>query len=139
MANKKIKVDDFETKFSQMRIKRKTSTHYRELIKKYFLYENELCDWIINLWKYAKDMEHDETIEIYALVNLELIKDHWDHEKYISCEFLIDDLLRNDPSFFNFKVFIQAKDLSINKVKIYDIITNSYAGKQTQPVLTTLK
>ena len=139
MASKKIKVDDFETKFSQMRIKRRTSTYYRELIKKYFLNENELCDWIINLWKYAKDMEHDETIEIYALVNLELIKDHWDHEKYISCEFLIDHLLRNDPSFFNFEVFIQANDLLINKVKIYDIITKSSAGKQTQPVLTTLK
>ena len=139
MASKKIKVDDFETKFSQMRIKRRTSTFYRELIKKYFLNENELCDWIINLWKYAKDMEHDETIEIYALVNLKLIKDHWDHEKYISCEFLIDHLLRNDPSFFNFEVFIQANDLLINKVKIYDIITKSSAGKQTQPVLTTLK
>ena len=63
-------------------------------------------------------MEHDETIEIYALVNLELIKDHCDHEKYISCEFLIDHLLRNEPSFFNFEVFIQAKDLLINKVKI---------------------
>ena len=113
MASKKIKVDDFETKFSQMRIKRKTSTYYRELIKKYFLNENELCDWIINLWKYAKDMEHDETIEIYALVNLELIKDHWDHEKYISCEFLIDHLLRNDPSFFNFEVFIQAKGYNL--------------------------
>ena len=122
MASKKIKVDDFETKFSQMRIKRRQSTYYRELIKKYYFTENELCDWIINLWKYAKDMEHDETIEIYALVNLELIKDHWDHEKYISCEFLIDHLLRNDPSFFNFEVFIQAKDLSINKAKIYDII-----------------
>ena len=74
MASKKIKVDDFENKFSQMKIKRKTSNHYRELIKKYFLYENELCDWIINLWKYAKHMEHDETIEIYALVNLNLLK-----------------------------------------------------------------
>ena len=124
MANKKVKVDDFETKFSQMRIKHRTCSPYRELIKKYFLHENELCDWIINLWKYAKDMEHDETIEIYALVNLEVIRDYWDHEKYISCEFLIDHLLRNDPSFFNFEVFIQAKDLSINKVKIYDIITN---------------
>ena len=89
---------------------------------------------IINLWKYAKDMEHDETIEIYALV-----KDHWDEEKYISSEFLIDHVLRNDPSFFNFEVFIQAKELSINKTKIYDIITKSCAGKQTQPVLTTLK
>ena len=139
MASKKIKVDDFETKFSQMRIKRRTSTYYHELIKKYFLNNNELCDWIINLWKYAKHMEHDETIEIYALVNLELIKDHWDHEKYISCEFLIDHLLRNDPSFFNFEVFIQAKDLLINKVKTYDIIRKSSADKQTQPVLTALK
>ena len=131
MASKKIKVDDFETKFSQMRIKRRTSTYYRELIKKYFFNENELCDWIINLWKYAKDMEHDETI---------MKKYHGkDHEKYISCEFLIDHLLRNDPSFFNFEVFIQAKDLSINKAKIYDIITKSCTGKQTQPVLTTLK
>ena len=54
MSSKKVKVDDFETKFSLNRIKRGTSSHYRELIKKYFLYENELCDWIINLWKYAK-------------------------------------------------------------------------------------
>ena len=84
-------------------------------------------------------MEHGETLEIYVLVNLELIKDYWDHEKYISCEFLIDHLLKNDPSFFNFEVFIQAKDLSINKVKIYDIITKSSTGKQTQPVFTTLK
>ena len=84
-------------------------------------------------------MEHDETIEIYALVNLELIKDHWDDEKYISSEFLIDHLLRNDPSFFNFEVFIQAKDLSINKAKIYDIITKTCVGRQNQPVRTTLK
>ena len=55
------------------------------------------------------------------------------------CEFLIDHLLRNYPSFFNFEVFIQAKDLSINKAKIYDIITKSSASKQTEPVLTTLK
>ena len=47
MANKKIKIDDFETKFSQIRIKHRTSSPYRELIKKYFLHENELCDWII--------------------------------------------------------------------------------------------
>ena len=32
MASKKLKVDDFETKFSFMKIKRRTSTHYRELI-----------------------------------------------------------------------------------------------------------
>ena len=124
MSSKKVKVDDFETKFSLMRIKRGSSS-YRELIKKYFLYENELCDWIINLWKYAEDMPHNETIEIYALVNLELIKDHWDDEKYISSEFVIDHLLRNDPSFFNFEVFIQAEDFSINKAKIYDIITKT--------------
>ena len=139
MVSKKVKNDDFEKKFSLKRIKRRTSTHYRELIKRYFECENEHCDWIINLWKYAKDMEYDETIDIYALVNLELIKDHWDDEKYISSEFLIDHLLRNDPSFFNFEVFIQAKDLSINKTKIYDIITKSCTGKQTQPVPTTLK
>ena len=139
MSSKKVKVDDFETKFSLMRIKRGTSSHYRELIKKYFLYENELCDWIINLWKYAKDMEHDETIEIYALVNLELIKDHWDDEKYISSEFVIDHLRRNDLSFFNFEVFIQAKDFSISKTKIYDIITKTCIGRQNQPVRTTLK
>ena len=139
MSSKKVKVDDFETKFSLMRIKRGTSSHYRELIKKYFLYENELCDWIINLWKYAKNMEHDETIEIYALVNLELIKDHWDDEKYISSEFVIDHLRRNDLSCFNFEVFIQAKDFSISKTKIYDIITKTCIGRQNQPVRTTLK
>ena len=70
-------------------------------------------------------MEHDKTIEIYALVNLELIKGHWDDEKYISSEFVIDHLLRNHPSFFDFEVFIQAKDFSINKAKIYDIITKT--------------
>ena len=139
MASKKLKNDDFEIKFPLMRIKRGTSTHYREMIKRYFEYENELCDWIINLWKYAKDMEYDETIEIYALVNLELIKDHWDDEKYISSEFLIDHLLRNDPSFFNFEIFIQAKDLLLNKTKIYDIITKPSINKQNQPVHTTLK
>ena len=83
-------------------------------------------------------MEHDETMEIYALFNLELIKDHWDDEKYISSEFLIDHLLRNDPSFFNFEVFIQAKNLMLNKTKIYDIITKP-CQKQNQPVHTTVK
>ena len=139
MASKKVKNDEFEIKFSLMRIKRGTSIHYRELIKRYFECENELCDWIINLWKYAKDMEYDETIEIYALVNLEPIKDHWDDEKYISSEFAIDRLLRNDPSFFNFEIFIQAKDLFFNKTKIYDIITIPSISKQNQPVHTTLK
>ena len=123
MATKKIKSDDLEEQFSSIRIKRSTSNSYHELMKKYFKQENELCDWILNLWNYVKVMEYDDIMETYAFVNLELIKDHWDDEKYISCEFLIDHLLRNDPSFFNFEVFIQLKHFLLNKTKIYDIIT----------------
>ena len=138
MASKKGENEDFETQFSLMRIQKKKTTS-RELIKRYFECENELCDWIINLWKYSKEMEYDEVIEMYAFVNLELIKDHWDHEKYISDEFVIDHLLRNDPSFFNFEIFIQPSDLFINKLKIYDIIRKPTANKQNQPVRTTAK
>ena len=123
MSSKRIKYnDDFEMKFSKMRIHHRTSSEFRETVKIWFKFENELCDWILNLWKYAKDMNNNETIETYALVYLELIKDHWNNEKYIDCEFLIDHLLRNDPSFFDFEVFIQAKDLNLNKLMIYDII-----------------
>ena len=109
-------------------------------VKMWFKFENELCDWILNLWKYAKDMDKNEIIETYALVNLELIKDHWDDEKYIDSEFLINHLLKNDSSFFDFEVFIQAKDFMLNKLKIYDIITKpNYTKKQNQPVCTSLK
>ena len=122
MSSKRLRYDDFEMKFSKMRINHKSSTDFYETAKIWFTFENELCDWILNLWKYAKDMNNNEIIETYALVNLELIKDKWNNEKYIDCEFLIDHLLRNDPSFFDFEVFIQAKDFKLNKLKIYDII-----------------
>ena len=60
---------------------------------------------------------------MYAFVNLELIKDYWDKENYIDCEFLIGHLLANDTSFFNFEVFIQPKNFSFSKYNIYNIIT----------------
>ena len=64
----------------------------------------------------------DDLCHTYALINLGLIKDHWDHENYINCEFLIKHLLDNNPRFFYFEIFIQPKDLWINKTLIYDII-----------------
>ena len=108
-----------------MRIRRsenRLSQEYHEIMKNYFKNEHELCDWILNPWKYAKYMNYDDIMETYALCNLELIRDHWDHEKYISCEFLIKHLLKNDPSFFNFEVFLQPKNFLMNKLAIYDII-----------------
>ena len=124
------KDNDFETQFASMRIENKKVTT-RELIKKYFECHGELCDWIINLWKYSKEMLDDKVIEMYAFANLELIKDHWDHEKYISDEFVIYHLLRNDPSLFNFEVFIQPKDILANKLIVYDVITKSLANKKS--------
>ena len=106
------------------------------MMKNYFKNEHELCDWILNLWKYAKYMNYDDIMETYALCNLELIKDHWDHEKYISCEFLIKHLLENDPSFFNFEVFLQPKNLLLNKLAIYDIIKLPLHHTQIQPITT---
>ena len=140
-SSKKIKSDDLEVQFSltNMRTSRSVSDEYCEMMKKYFKNENKLCDWILNLWKYAKVMQYDDIMEIYANVNLELIKENWDHEKYISCEFLINQLLKNDPSFFDFEVFIQPKKFLLNKSKIYDIITDPYWRKQNQPVHTTEK
>ena len=122
-----------------MRIRRsenRVSQEYHEMMKNYFKNENELCDWILNLWKYAKYMEYDDIMETNALCNLELIKDHWDHEKYISCDFLIKHLLENDPSFFNFEVFLQPKNFLLHKVKIYDIIKLPLNHTQIQPVTT---
>ena len=124
-SSKKINNDDFEAQFSAMRIRRsqnRVSQEYHEMMKNYFKNEQELCDWILNLCKYAKYMNYDDIMETYAFCNLELIKDHWHHEKYISCEFLIKHLLQNDPSFFNFEVFLQPKNFLLNKLKIYDII-----------------
>ena len=110
-SSKKIKSDDLEVQFSlmNMRTSRSISDEYCEMRKKYFKNQNELCDWILNLWKYAKVMQYDDIMEIYAKVNLELIRENWDHEKYISCEFLINHLLKNDRSFFDFEVFIDPK------------------------------
>ena len=76
-------------------------------------------------------MLNDEVIAVYAFANLELIKDHWDHEKYISDELVIDHLLRSDPSLFNFEVFIQPKDLLVNKLIVYDVITKPSVKKST--------
>ena len=109
-------------KFSNTRIKNGTSTRFRENVKKWFEIEHELCDWIINLWQYSKNAD-DEILGMYAFINLELIKDYWDHENFIDCEFLIGQLLKNDSSFFNFEVFVQAKNLCLSKFMIYNLIT----------------
>ena len=130
------KDNDFETQFASMRLQKKKVTT-RELIKKYFECHGELFDWIINLWKYSKEMLDDKVVEMYVFANLELIKDHWDHEKYISDEFVIDHLLGNDPSLFNFEVFIQPKDILVNKLIVYDVITKPSA--QNQPVHTPVE
>ena len=122
-----------------MRSKSSISDEYCAIMKTYFKNENELCDWILNLWKYAKYMRFDDVMETYAIANLELIRENWDPEKYISCQFLVDHVLKNDPSFFDFEVFIQAKDFLLHKSKIYDIITDPNWGKQNQPVHTTEK
>ena len=56
------------------------------------------------------------------LVNLELIKDHWDHENWINCEFLLNHLLTNNPTFHDFEFFLKPKNFLLNKNVIYDII-----------------
>ena len=110
-------------KFSKMRISHGSSTILYENVKKWFEYEHELCDWIINLWLYSKYIGKDKILEMYAFVNLELIKDNWEKEKFIDCEFLISHLINNDASFFDFEIFIQAKNISLSKLNIYNIIT----------------
>ena len=100
--------------------------------KKWFEIEHELCDWIINLWQYSKNLD-DEILEMYAFVNLELIKDYWDHENFINCNFLIDQLLKNDSSFFNFEVFVQAKNLCLSKFMIYNLITKPNKTPSSRP------
>ena len=80
-SSKKSKLDKeyFEAKFSEMRIRRSDNParqSYHEMMKNYFKNEQELCDWIINLWNYAKYMYVDDLMETYALCNMELIKDH---------------------------------------------------------------
>ena len=76
----KIEIDhDLEAKFSEMRIKRsrnQTKQKYHEIIKNYFRNEQGLCDWILNLWKYAKYINYDDILEIHAFCNLELIMDY---------------------------------------------------------------
>ena len=117
-----------EKHFASMSIQ-KTPFHF--VMKQYFERHGELCDWIINLWNYSKQMLDDEVIAVYAIANLELIKDHWNCEKNISVEVVIDHLLRNDPSLFNFEVFIQPKDVLVNKLIVYDVITKSSVKKST--------
>ena len=136
---KAVDKEDFEARFSEMRIRRSENPArqtYHEMIKNYFKNNQELCDWIINLWMYAKYMNCDDKMNTYALCNRELIKDQWDNEKYISCEFLLNHLMNNDPSFFNFEIFIQPKNLMINKAYIYDIIKLPIHHSQIQPVST---
>ena len=120
--------NNLEKHFVSLRVRR---TLFEVQMKEYFKCHGELCDWIINLWNYSKQMLNDEVIAVYAFANLELIKDHWDHEKYISDELVIDHLLRNDPSLFNFEVFIQPKDLLVNKLIVYDVITKPSVKKST--------
>ena len=120
--------NNLEIHFASMRPRR---TPFEIAMKEYFDCHGELCDWIINLWNYSKQMLNDEVIAVYAFANLELIKDHWDHEKYISDELVIDHLLRNDPSLFNFEVFIQPKDVLVNKLIVYNVITKPSVKKST--------
>ena len=129
----------FEARFSEMRIRRSENPArqtFHEMMKNYFKNNQELCDWIINLWMDEKYMNVDDTMNTYALCNMELIKDHWDHEKYIFCEFLLKSLMDNDPSFFNFEIFIHLKNIMINKAYIYDIITLPIQHSQVQLVST---
>ena len=120
--------NNLEYHFGGLRVRKNP---FEVTMKEYFRSNGELCDWIINLWKYSKEMLNDEVISVYAFANLELIKDHWNHEKYISVESVIDLLLRNDPALFNFEVFIQPKDLLVNKLIIYDIISKPQVKKLT--------
>ena len=120
--------NNFEKHFGSLRVRK---TLFEVQMKEYFKCHGELCDWIINLWNYSKQMLDDEDISVYAFANLELIKDHWVHEKYISDELVIDHLLRSDPSLFNFEVFNQAKDLLVNKLIVYDVITKPSVKKST--------
>ena len=120
--------NNLEKHFGSLRVRK---THFEVQMKEYFKCHGELCDWIINLWNYSKQMLDDEVISVYAFANLELIKDHWDHEKYISDELVIDHLLRNDPSLFNFEVFNQPKDLLVNKLIVYGVITKPSVKKST--------
>ena len=117
--------DELKQKFKEMRIKRspnpKRQTFF-EMVKDYFRNEQELCDWILNVYKYAKYMSTDELCQDYALANLELIKDHWKKDEWINCEFLLEYLLMNDPTFYDFEIFMSPKNLLINKTIIYDII-----------------
>ena len=120
--------NNLEKHFVSLRVRK---TLFEVQMKEYFKCHGELCDWIINLWNYSKQMIDDEVIAVYAFANLELIKDHWDHEKYISDELIIDHLLRNDPSLFNFEVFNQPKELLVNKLIVYDVITKPSVKKST--------
>ena len=56
-------------------------------------------------------MAVDELLEDYTLANLELVKDHWKTNEWINCEFLLEHLLKNDLTFYDFKIFIRPKDL----------------------------
>ena len=95
----------------------------KNIFKEYFKNTGKLYDWIINLWLYSKKMNDDEVIEMCFFAN------HWDHEKFISDEIVINYLIKNDPSLCNFEIFHQPKNIIINKEIIYEIIK-----KKNQPI-----
>ena len=123
--NSVMSTEEMDQKFKEMRIKQSSnpkSQTFFEIIKAYFKNEQEMCDWILNVWKYAKFMLHDDLCKKYMYANLELIKDHRNNEEWISCEFLLEHLVTNDPSFYDFEVFFDPKNLLQSKILIYDII-----------------
>ena len=117
--------DEMHQKFKEMRIQRSSDPlrqTYFEMIKSYFKNEQELRDWVLNVWNYSKYMLFDDLCHQYAIANIELIKDHWNEEEWVNSEFLIEHLIANDPAFYDFQVFFNPKNLTMNKTIIYDII-----------------
>ena len=55
--------NNLEVRFASMRLRR---TAFEIAMKEYFECHGELCDWIINLWDYSKQMLDDEVISVYV-------------------------------------------------------------------------
>ena len=71
---------------------------------------DDIADWILNVWFYAKNLNNDHKIR-RCLMNVELIEENWQKDKWINSDFLINVLLRNDKFFFDFgSVSSAAKD-----------------------------
>ena len=69
----------------------------------------DFTDWIINVWNYSnfKDLK----IIRCCLINVELIEEKWQKDKWINCNFLINVLLKNDNFFYDFgSISSTAKD-----------------------------